>query len=186
MRPPMPRWIATTIGIADRLAVLLGWISGATLVALALFITVDVLGRRYGGPYTGATDEISVFMMALAATWALAYTSAIGKHIRIDLTLHWFSPRLRRIADFGGVALLGAFAALLAINSWSLAWDSWIGGSVSMSKLSVPLVWPQSAMAAGFTLLAFHAFVTLLAAPWRDLDDLHEAHRGEATQVQDI
>ena len=82
----------------------------ALLVLLGLFITVDVLGRYLGGVYSGATDEISVFVMALAATWALSYTSMIGKHIRIDLTLHWLSPRLRRIADYGGVALLCAFA----------------------------------------------------------------------------
>lgn len=182
----MPRWIEQAIGIADRLAHALAYISGAALVLLGLFITADVLGRRFGGPYTGATDEISVFAMALAVTWALAYTSTIGKHIRIDLTLHWFSPRLRRIADYGGIALLGAFAGLLAVNSWLLAWDSWQIGTISMSKLSVPLVYPQAAMAAGFTVLALHALVTLLAAPYRDLDALHEAHRGEADQIQEI
>ena len=183
---PAPAWIARTVAYADRLAVALAWISGATLVGLALFVTAAVLGRRFGGPYTGATDEISVFLMALAGTWALAYTSAIGKHIRIDLTLHWFPPRARRVVDFAGVALLAAFAALLAINSWTLAWDSWVGGSVSMSRLSVPLFWPQAAMATGFTVLAAHSFILLLVAPWRDLESLHEAHRGEADSVQDI
>ena len=182
----MLRWIARAIGISDRIAHVLAYVSGAVLVLLALFITVDVLGRRYGGPYTGATDEISVFAMAAAVTWALAYTSVVGKHIRIDLTLPLLSPKLRRVADYGGMALLAVFASLLAVNCWRLAWESLEIGSISMSKLSVPLVYPQALMAAGFTFLAIHAFITLLAAPYCDLDALHDAHRGEADAIADI
>ena len=185
-RRAMPPWIARAVGIADGCAYAVGYLSGALLVLLGLFITVDVLGRYLGGVYSGATDEISVFVMALAATWALSYTSMIGKHIRIDLTLHWLSPRLRRIADYGGVALLCAFAAILAFNCWSLAYDSFAGGIVSMSKLQIPLAYPQAAMATGFTLLALHAAVTLLASPYEDLDAMHDAHRDEADQLQEI
>jgi TRAP-type C4-dicarboxylate transport system permease small subunit len=186
MTEAMPPWIARTIGATDRLAHALAYASGALLVALGLFITVDVLGRRFGGPYTGATDELSVFAMALAATWALAYTSAIGKHIRIDLTLHWFPPRVRRVVDYCGIALLCVFASLLAVNCGLLAYDSFAIDAVSMSKLAIPLVYPQAAMAAGFTFLAIHAAVMLLASPYRDLDALHESHRGEAEQIQEI
>jgi TRAP-type C4-dicarboxylate transport system permease small subunit len=181
-----PRWIARALELNDRLAYALGYIGGAVFVLLAFFITIDVLGRRYGGPYTGATDEIAVFANVLAATWALSFTAALGKHIRIDLVLHWFSPPIRRIADFGGIALLSAFAALLAINSWLLAYESFTVGAVSMSKLAIPLVYPQSAMAAGFTILTIHAAVMLLASPYKDLEEMHDAHRNDANQIVDI
>ncbi len=123
-------------------------------------------------------------MMALAGI-GRSPTRRRSQALRIDPTLHW-SRHARRIVDFAGLALLAAFAALLAINSWSLAWDSWVGGTVSMSKLSIPLVWPQAAMAFGFTALAAHSLVLLLVAPWRDLDAMQEAHRGDADRVLDI
>ena len=53
-RRPMPPWIARAVGIADGCAYAVGYLSGALLVLLGLFITVDVLGRYLGGVYSGA------------------------------------------------------------------------------------------------------------------------------------
>ena len=123
--------------------------------------------------------------MAFAVSWALSYTFVTGKHIRIDLVTPLAGRSLRQVLDYGGVALLGVFASIVAINAWAMAAESAEIGARSMSVLQIPLAYPQAAMALGFTALAVQAFVTLLAAPFRRLDDAHEAARDRAL-IQDI
>ncbi len=63
------------LAVMERLSVSMACVSGALLTLLSFFIAADVLGRGYGGFYSGATDEIAGFSMTLAVTWALAYRS---------------------------------------------------------------------------------------------------------------
>ena len=50
-----------------------GYLAGALYILLAFFVTYDVLARKWGSdvglPTTRVTDEISGYMLALAATW---------------------------------------------------------------------------------------------------------------------
>jgi TRAP-type mannitol/chloroaromatic compound transport system permease small subunit len=150
--------------LLERLSVVMAYISGALLTLLSLFIAADVLGRGSGKFYSGATDEISGFVMAMAVTWALAYTLTIDKHVRVDLVLGAVSAPVRRVLDWLALLLLTAFAALLAINSWGLAVESYDIGALSSSILQLPLVIPQGVMATGFTMLAAQSLLTLLVA----------------------
>lgn len=149
---------------AERASVVLAYISGALLTLLSFFIAIDVIGRGTGLFYSGATDEISGFVMTMAVTWALAYTLTIDKHVRVDLVLGMVSAGVRRVLDWIALLLLTLFAALLAINSWWLAYDSLDIGALSSSIYQVPLEIPQSLMALGFTTLAIQSFLTLLVA----------------------
>jgi TRAP-type C4-dicarboxylate transport system permease small subunit len=150
--------------LMERLSIGMAVIGGALLTALAFFITADVLGRGYGGFYSGATDEIAGFTMTLAVTWALAYTLTIDKHVRVDLLLGVVSAGVRRVLDWIALVLLTAFATMLAVKCWDLALDSLAIGSLSPSVLQVPIGIPQSTMALGFTILSLQAFITLLVA----------------------
>lgn len=150
--------------LMERLSVGMAIIGGALLTLLAFFISADVLGRGYGGFYSGATDEIAGFTMTLAVTWALAYTLTIDKHVRVDLLLGVVSARVRRILDWFALLLLTVFAAMLAVKSWDLALESLVIGSLSPSVLQVPIGIPQSTMALGFTILSLQGLITLLVA----------------------
>ena len=150
--------------LLERLSVVMAYISGALLTLLSFFIAADVLGRGSGKFYSGATDEISGFVMTLAVTWALAYTLTIDKHVRVDLLLGMVSGPVRRLLDWIALLLLTVFAGLLAVNSWGLALESFDIGALSPSILQVPLGIPQSVMAIGFSTLAVQSFLTLLVA----------------------
>jgi hypothetical protein len=56
----------------DRLFAWPAYLAGGLYVLLAFFVTYDVLARKWGGlvglPTTRVTDEISGYMLALAAT----------------------------------------------------------------------------------------------------------------------
>lgn len=148
----------------ERISVAMAVIGGGLLTFLAFFITADVLGRGYGGFYSGATDEIAGYVMCLAITWSLAYTLTIDKHVRVDLLLGAVGPKARRTLDWIALALLTAFAIMLAYNCWGLALDSLTIRSKSPGVLQTPIGVPQCAMAFGFTALALQGVMTLLVA----------------------
>src|SRR5918996_2501906 len=125
-------------GILDligRLAAVMAWLSGLTFLLLAFYITVDTLGRSFGGPYSGFTDDISAFALAAAGTWASAYALQVGAHVRIDLLLPRLPRVLRHCLDQIALALAGLFAALLASYAWELAAGSYALGARSISVL---------------------------------------------------
>ena len=157
------RFLPILVGL-EQISVIMAILSGVMIMLLAIFITADVIGRRVGGIYSGATDEISGFVMAMAATWALAYTLTIDKHVRVDIIFGFIGSRLRRVLDLAALLLLAVFACLLSYSSWKLAVDSFEIGALSPSVLQVPLGIPQSIMALGFTALAFQSTIALLIA----------------------
>ena len=185
MAQTLPPRIRAVVRAAEAAASALAYISGGALLLLAFFITVDVLGRRFGGFYSGATDEIAVYAMALATSWALSYALIVGRHIRIDVCLPWFPRALRRVLDYLGLALLCAFAGILAFNSWDLALESYQMDSRSMA-LQVRTAIPQAVAAAGFTFLALLSAIMLLAAPFCELEDLHQASRDAGPEFFEI
>lgn len=178
------RALAGFLELTNALTTAMAYVSGLLLLVLGIFMTFDVLGRRFGGPFSGATDEIASYVMALCATWALAYTLGSGRHIRIDVLLPWLPPAARRVADYLGVALMGAFACLLAYSGWALALESHELDSYSM-VLQVPLVIPQAIVSAGFTLLALQALAMLLMSPFKGLDAITE-HGDDDSDVQGV
>jgi TRAP-type mannitol/chloroaromatic compound transport system permease small subunit len=151
----------------DRVSVALGYLAGGMYVVLAFFITYDVLARKWGSylglPTTQVTDEISGYMLALAATWGLAYALRSGSHVRIDVVFPYLTPRLRRVADFLAILLMALFAAVVSWKIWALVADSWQSGLRSSTYLLTPLYVPQIILGVGFTLLALAAVCMALA-----------------------
>jgi TRAP-type mannitol/chloroaromatic compound transport system permease small subunit len=154
-------------GAVDRVSVGFGYLAGAMYVVLAFFITYDVLARKWGTsfglPTTQVTDEISGYMLALAATWGLAYALRSGSHVRIDVIFPYLAPRLRSVIDVLALMLMAVFAAIVSWKIWALVADSWQSGLRSSTYLLTPLYVPQLILGVGFTLLALAALGLALA-----------------------
>jgi TRAP-type mannitol/chloroaromatic compound transport system permease small subunit len=159
----------------DRLLLATGYLAGGMYVLLAFFITYDVLARKWGAalglPTTQVTDEISGYMLALAATWGFGYALRSGAHVRIDVLFPYLAPRLKTVVDFIALVLMALFAAVVSWKVWTLVADSWQSGMRSSTYLLTPLYIPQGILGIGFTLLA-------LAALWLVLAMLVEPRRG--------
>jgi TRAP-type mannitol/chloroaromatic compound transport system permease small subunit len=145
----------------DRVSLWAGYLAGALFFGLAFFITYDVLARKWGDTLglltTRVTDELSGYILVLAATWGLAYTLRADAHVRIDVLLPHMPPRLRAIADVIAQLVMAAFAALFAWRIWILVEDSWETGIRSSTYLLMPLWIPQVILGVGFSLLALAA-----------------------------
>jgi TRAP-type mannitol/chloroaromatic compound transport system permease small subunit len=142
----------------DGIFTVAGYFSGLLFLILAVFITYDVIARKWGNylhlPTTRVTDEISGYFLALAATWGLAYTLRTDAHVRIDVLLPHLSDRWRAVADFIALVLMGCFAALVSWKIWALVWDSFESGIRSSTYLLTPQWIPEGILAIGFSLLA--------------------------------
>jgi len=144
-----------------------GYLAGALYFGLAFFVTYDVLARKWGSyvglPTTRVTDEISGYLLALAATWGFAFALRTGGHVRVDVMFPYLARRLRTAVDVLAQLFMAAFATIIAWKIWSLVVDSMQSDARSSTYLLTPLYVPQGILGIGFSLLALAAVFGAIA-----------------------
>lgn len=162
-----PTGMQTVVRALDLAFAGTGYLAGALYVGLAFFVTYDVLARKWGSylglPTTRVTDEISGYMLALAATWGFAYALRSDAHVRVDVLFPYMGRRLRAAMDFIALVLMALFAAVISWKIWVLVLDSLESGIRSSTYLLTPLYIPQGILGVGFSLLALAALFMALA-----------------------
>jgi len=132
----------------DYLSRWMGYISSAVIIVLMLLVTADVCGRYFfNSPITGAS-ELARFSMIIIVFPALAWTALAGKHIRVDLVMERFPPRVQAIVNsFMLLAALGTYGVIV----WKSALYSMeVDNITSMLRLpQAPFYW---IMTVGFAL----------------------------------
>jgi TRAP-type C4-dicarboxylate transport system permease small subunit len=146
----------------DAISETIAYISGAGFALLSIYITYDSIARSLDLPFTGVSDEISGYCLAVGGTWGMAYALQIGAHVRIDLIIAHLGVWLRRVLDVLAGAATMCFAALLAFYAWGQAHEAFTLGTKSITVLQAPLVIPQGLVAIGYSLLAVQAAAMLL------------------------
>lgn len=145
----------------DLLARLMGACAGWLIVGCALFITFDVLARRFLGFSTQASVELSGYMLGIGIAWGLAAAMEARSHVRIDVLIMRFRPSVRRWLHWIALVALAVFAGFLVYGAWYTAMESWEFRATDNSLIKTPLIIPQGLWLAG--LAAFGLMVTLRA-----------------------
>ncbi len=140
----------------------MAYFCGALFLLLAFYTTFDVIGRRFDGWYSGVTDEMSEYALALGASWALAYTLKAGGHVRVDIVLPHFPDRVRNLLDAFAMAIMAVFAATVSFFLWKLVASSYAIGATGHSIIQTPQWLPQAMMASGYSFLGLVAFTSFL------------------------
>ena len=136
--------------------------AGATLGAISIWliaaiVTYDVVLRYFGMPTLWAL-EFSTYLMIGAATFGSGLAVVRGDHFSVDLLPAALPLRIRQWLDLAiNLACLGLML-FVAYGFWQLIAISVKLDFKSATILRVPLVYPQSAVFAGFALMAL-AFV---------------------------
>ena len=141
----------------DRVYLSMGYLSGMMFLLLALFITYQVIARKFNVVMAPGMDLMSGFTMAMASTWAFSYALRTGSHVRIDVLLPFMSPRVRWWADQAALASIVFFVSITAWKTWVMVLKSYEIGAVTNTYPLVPLWVPQTFVAIGFSMLAFTA-----------------------------
>ena len=169
--------------VTDRIYFMMAWVCGLELLLLGFFITYQVLARKLGWVMAPATDVMSGYVLAMAATWAFSYSLRSGSHVRIDVLLPYMSKNIRAIADWMAVLAVAFFAYVTMWKMWANVVDNYTRGVVTNDYPLTPLFIPKIVVALGFTLLVITAvqmMLSMITEAW--LPRLHKKLGGDEIQ----
>ena len=154
--------------MADRIYLVMGWICGMELLLLGFFITYQVIARKVGWVQAPATDVMSGYILAMAATWSFSYSLRSGSHVRIDVMLPFMGWRTRRLADIVALGSVAFLASITAWKMWIVILKNYERGVVTNDYPLTPLWIPKIVVGLGFAFLGFTAMQMMLAmlAEW--------------------
>jgi len=155
-------WSSRVERVVSALGWAMGLAGGALFFVTAGYIVFDVIGRNYTGFYSGATDELSGYALAIGTSWAMAFTLRRKGHVAIDIVTTHLPQRIRALLELVALVVMTVFAALLARFAWDLAWGSWTTGERSVGIIATPLALPRALMAIGFTVFTLESLALLL------------------------
>ena len=165
---------------ADRLYLFLGYVCGLQLLLLAFFITYQVVAQKLDWARAPGTDAMSGYVLAMAATWALAYSLRSDAHVRIDVLLPYMGRRVRAIADWLALFALAFFGGVTGWKMWESVISDYQRGAVTNDYPLTPLFIPKTVVAIGFSLLVITAaqmMSSMIAERW--LPRIHRAMGGD-------
>lgn len=145
-------WIASAMNYAA------GW----AFIACALFITFDVIARRFFGFSSQATTEVSSYMLAFGMAWGLSHALTTRSHIRVDVLVNRAPLALRQYLHLFALTLFLAVTSFMAWAAWTLVDESVLFNARDTSALSVPLVIPQGLWMIGLIVLPITALILLV------------------------
>lgn len=151
---------------------------GSALVLVAVYVSAELLSRKFlhAAVITGA-NEISGYVLAIAASWAFSYTLLKRSHIRVDIFNKYLSPWWRAVFDVLACLSLVIFAAIFVWYATRYLAFVWQRDSRSTSSMAVPLWMPMLAWYAGWLLfLAVSLYVTAISTV--------DLYRGALQEVQ--
>ena len=153
----------TFIRNIERLTTSIGIMASFAIVPLVLATCYEVLARYAFGAPTIWAYEIGYTLTGSHFLLGMAYTLAVGAHIRIDIFSGKFSPRTRALID------LCAYAVMLPLLIWlsyalfqHLATGYLRSERSGQSAMNLP-VWPfRIVFLVAFTLLALQVLAEVV------------------------
>lgn len=137
-----------------------GVLSGCLFLLLSFFMVYETLSRHFGGSYTGFSDQVASFVLALGGTWSMAHALSTESHVRIDVVTSLYPARTKAILHTLAFFLITVLAAVLAWQSAKLAYESYlIGALVPQAMIDFPLALPQALTSLGFGMLTFQGLL---------------------------
>lgn len=125
------------------------WVAGGLTLASALYITADVITRKFFNIALGGSDELSGYAFAISVSWALAFATLQRANIRIDALYQLLPPRISALLDWIALVGLAVFIVYLTRYAADVALLSWDRNATANTVMATPLWIPQSLWVAG-------------------------------------
>ena len=163
---PMPAKSWNLPGLLQGLGALFANIGGYILLALAVLVTVETLGRKLFNISLQGVDELGGYALAVGS--ALAFTTALVEraHIRIELFHMMLPVPLQMALNWFAITSIAAFGWLLAFVCYTILSDSFAYNSTAPTPWATPLIYPQSLWYAGMVIFALVSAAMALHATY--------------------
>ena len=144
--------------VIETLSRWMGYLSSALVIILMLDVVADICGRYFfNAPILGAS-ELATLMMVIIVFSALAWAALAEKHIKVDILMNRFPPRVQAIVN--SITLLLALG-IYGIITWRSALEAMGVHDVS-SYLRVSHTPFYRIMTVGFTVFCISIIVLVI------------------------
>ena len=132
----------------DRLYLASGALAAICLAGIFVLMLAQALGREFG-LLIRAADDITSWLCAASAFFALGHTFRHGELVRVGLFIDMLEPGARRA---GEIAALGVTALFVGYMAWAVTkfvYESWQFREVAQGLVRIPIWIPQLCFVLG-------------------------------------
>ena len=137
----------------DKMADGLGYLSGWLVPLMMLLVVADVFMRYVMHRPLMVSDELSAYMLVALAFLGFAYTWREGGHVRVEVLVSRFSPRVQDRVRLVGLILTFVFMLEMNRSAFKMIVYAYQMKMRSSTWMMFPLFWPQLTIFVGFVLL---------------------------------
>ena len=148
----------------DALYRLSGAAAACCLAGICVVMLAQVVGREAGVLLRGA-DDITAWLCAASAFFALAHTFRRGELVRMMLVVDRLGPRARAGFEVVALAIATFFTAFMLWSVTRFVYESWQFNEVAQGLLTIPIWIPQLSFVFGvwiFFIAVADEFVAVL------------------------
>lgn len=132
----------------DRLYAASGALAALCLAGIFVLMMAQAVGREFGMLIRFA-DDLTAWLCAASAFFALGHTFRHGELVRVGLFIDMLAPGKRRIAEIFALSLTAAFVLYMAWAVVRFVFDSWRFHEVAQGLVRIPIWIPQLCFALG-------------------------------------
>lgn len=132
----------------DRLYSASGAFAAICLASICVLMLAQAAGREFGLLIRGA-DDITSWLCAASAFFALGHTFRHGELVRVGLLLDNLRPGTRRGAELVALSATAAFIGYMAWAVVRFVYDSWQFKEVAQGLIRIPIWIPQMSFVLG-------------------------------------
>jgi TRAP-type C4-dicarboxylate transport system permease small subunit len=149
----------------DRLYDASGALAAICLAAICVLMLAQAFGREIGLLIRGA-DDITAWLTAASAFFALGSTFRHGELVRVGLWIDKLKGNARRRAEIVALSVTGLFVGYMLWAVAKFVYESWKFHEVAQGLIKIPIWIPQSSFLLG-VLIFFIAVLDELVAVLR-------------------
>lgn len=161
-----------------------GALAALCIASICVLMLAQSAGREFGLLIRGA-DDITSWLCAAAAFFALGHTFRHGELVRVGLWLDFLKPAARWWAEVFALTFTTAFVSYMAWAVTRFVWESWQFNEVAQGLLKVPIWIPQLSFAIG-VLIFLIAVIDELAAVLRGQKPAYQVAEDERRAAKDF
>jgi TRAP-type C4-dicarboxylate transport system permease small subunit len=132
----------------DRLYAVSGAFAALCLASIFILMMVQAVGREFGLLIRGG-DDITSWLCAASAFFALGHTFRHGELVRVGLLIDMLSPAPRRAAEIFALSATGMFVGYMAWAVTKFVYESWKFKEVAQGLIKIPIWIPQMCFVLG-------------------------------------
>ena len=146
----------------ESLYYLSGAFAALCLAGIGALMLAQAIVREFGILIRGS-DDITAWLCAASAFFALGHTFRHGELVRVGLWIDMLGPEKRRYAELLALSITALFVGYMTWAAARFVYDSWQFHEVAQGLLKVPIWVPQLTFALGVAIFLVAVLDELVA-----------------------